>query len=62
MKKPKKKFDNNDSLKGPKTNLEDPIAKKRLNDDDDDDFDSPLDDDLGGFDDLDSLVDDDDDF
>lgn len=57
MKTPKKKFDTENS----KTNLEDPIANKRLSDEDDD-FDAPLDDDLGGFDDLDSLDDDDDDF
>ncbi|MEJ6980265.1 hypothetical protein WG906_07380 [Pedobacter sp. P351] len=61
MKTPKKKFDNIDSLNSSKTNLDDPIVNKRLNvDDDDDDFDAPLDDDLGGFDDLDSLDDDDD--
>ena len=57
MKTPKKKFDTENS----KTNLEDPIANKRLSDEDDD-FDASLDDDLGGFDDLDSLDDNDDDF
>ncbi len=62
MKTPKKQFDSTDSLKAPKKNLDDPIAKNRLQDDDDDDFDTPLDDDLGGFADLDSLDDDDDDY
>jgi hypothetical protein len=57
MKTPKKQFDSTDSLKAPK---DDPIAKNHLQDDDDDDFDTPLDDDLEGFDDLDSLDDDDD--
>jgi hypothetical protein len=60
MNTPKKKFDNTESLKGQKTNLEDEsVTDKRLNDDDDDDFDAPLDD-IGGFDDLDTFDDEDD--
>jgi|GEM_PF-1210448 len=62
MKTPKKKFENTDNEERLKSNLDNPIANKRLNDDDDDDdFDAPLDD-LAGFDDLDSLDDDDDDY
>ena len=53
MKTPKKKFDT-DSAK----NLDDPIADKGLINDDDEDFDAPLDD-LEGFEDIDSLDDDD---
>lgn len=62
MKTPKKKFENTDKKERLKSDLDDPIADRRLNDDDeDDDFDAPLDD-LGGFDELDSLDDDDDDY
>lgn len=62
MKTPKKKIENTDNEERLKSNLDDPIANKHLNDDDDDDFNTSLDDDLTGFDDLDSLDDDDDDY
>ncbi|MBC7915920.1 MAG: hypothetical protein H7Y07_17560 [Pyrinomonadaceae bacterium] len=58
MNTPKKKFENIESTE---EDLDDaPIANKRLPDEDDDDFEAPLDD-LGGFDDLAPLDDDDDD-
>lgn len=56
MNTPKKKF-NTDSAKS----SDEPIADKRPIDDEDDDFDTSLDD-LSGFEDLDSLDDDDDDY
>lgn len=62
MKTPKKNFEISEDKKDLKSNPNNPIANKRLNEDDDDDFDAPLDDDLSGFDDLDSLDDDDDDY
>ncbi len=60
MNTPKKKFNKNESEEA---NLDDaPIANKHLPDEDDDEeFDVPLDE-IGGFDDLDSLDDEDDDF
>jgi hypothetical protein len=56
MEMPKKKFDADSA-----NDEEDPIIDKDLLDDEDEDFDAPLDDDLGGIADLDSLDDDDDD-
>ena len=54
MKTPKKKFETDSA-----NNSDDPIADKSLLNDDDDDFETSLDD-LSGFEDLDSLDDDDD--
>ncbi|MBC7914129.1 MAG: hypothetical protein H7Y07_08400 [Pyrinomonadaceae bacterium] len=54
---PKKKIEDIDSADNLDSELDDPIEKKQLVDEDDD-FDEPLDD--LGFDDLDSLDDDDD--
>lgn len=61
MKIPKKKVENDDSINDLESNLDEPITKKpSVNDDDDDDDFDDLDD--LGFEDIDSLEDDDDEF